>query len=124
MNETTTFSLDDGDLVVSDPATGNTRWRGRPQGARVADVKVVPGEDSAVVLLDYMTQPYGPFPNLLRVSKDGAVVWTADLPTASSTDTYVSFDVDQGEVHANSWSGYAVDIDIHSGAVRGKSFAK
>jgi hypothetical protein len=124
MTESTTFTLDDGYLVISDATSGNTRWRGRPNGARVADIKVVPGDDSAVVLLDYMAHPHGPFPNLVRVSRSGAIVWTADLPTASSTDAYVSFNLGQGEVHAHSWSGYAVDIDVRSGAVRGKSFAK
>jgi hypothetical protein len=97
---------------------------GLPNGGRVVDVKLVPGEDGAVVLLDYMGQPHGPFRNLLRVGPNGGTVWVADLPTASNTDAYVSFDLDRNEVRANSWSGYAVSIDVRSGAVGTKSFAK
>ena len=90
----------------------------------MVDVKVVPGQDKSVVLLDYITQPDGPYPNLLCVSSSGAIVWTADLPTASSTDAYVSFDLGHGVIHANSWSGYMVDIDIQSGALSGKVYTK
>jgi hypothetical protein len=123
MSHFSTFSFENGKLIVSDPVSGATQWRGLPGGARVADLKLVPGENGAIVLLDYSAQPHGPFQNLLRVDPDGAIVWVAELPTTNA-DAYVSFDLDRNEVHANSWSGYAVTIDIRSGTVAARSFAK
>ena len=71
-----------------------------------------------------MAEPNRPFQNLVCVDPDGTMIWIAALPSASSTDAYVSFDLGTDEVHASSWSGYRVRIDLRSGEIRGKTFTK
>jgi hypothetical protein len=49
--------------------------------------------DRAIVLLDYMAGPIGPRQNLICVDCDGQVVWQAALPTSSSPESFVSFEL-------------------------------
>jgi hypothetical protein len=118
------YTIEGERLIVSDAISGATYWAGKPLDAAVADVKAVPGSDRAVVLLDYMAVPNGPFQNLICVSPEGTVVWAAPLPSISSTEAYVSFDLGIDELRANSWDGYRVHIDLASGEILQKTFTK
>lgn len=124
MNERSpTFLIQDGELIISG-STGQVLWQGMPLGEPVSDVQTIPGSDRAIVLLDYMRRPTGPFENLLCVAGDGRVVWVAPLPSSSMSDAYVSFDLGTGSVEANSWSGYHVRIDPTSGTLDSQEFVK
>ncbi len=118
------YSIKDHQLVITDSETGETCWSGLPLGAPVSDAKAVPGTDRAVVLLDYLAQPNGPFRNLICVAADGTVIWTAELPTSSSTEAYVSFDLDVDGLHANSWECYWARIALDSGEILDQVFIK
>ena len=117
------FSVVDRELVIVDGRAGVT-WHGRPLGLPVEEVQTIPGTDTAVVLLDYMAGPPGPLENLVCVDGHGAVVWHARLPSAESTDAYVSFAFDRERLVAHTWSCHRVVIDPTTGTISGAEFTK
>ncbi|WP_427115505.1 hypothetical protein [Pseudarthrobacter scleromae] len=98
---------------------------GKVLGVPVLDVQELPGDDSAIVLLDYMTMGKGPQRNLVKVRNDGSIAWIADLPDTGPQECYVSMDLGPaGIVFANTWLGYRVSIDAGTGRILGKTFTK
>lgn len=98
---------------------------GKVLGVAVLDVQDLPGEDSAIVLLDYMEMGEGPLRNLAKLRRNGAIVWIADLPDTGPRECYVSMDLGvSGQVFANTWNGYRVAIDSETGRVLGREFTK
>lgn len=59
--------------------------------------------------------------NLVAIDKSGNKLWEADLPMAS--DYYYRI-VSAAPLIANSFSSYRCEIDISSGAIKGKDFLK
>jgi hypothetical protein len=64
------------------------------------------------------------FLNLLRLRHDGTVAWHAQLPDSSGNDAFVEFEWQDGELMANSWSGYRIRIDLQDGSTRDETFVK
>jgi outer membrane protein assembly factor BamB len=124
MSHQCAFSVIDRQLLIADASTGQVIWHGEPLGFPVEEVVPVPGADRAVVLLDYMGGKTGPFENLICVDCEGHVVWRAQLPSASSTEAYVSFEVRDDKLLAHTWSGHRVTLDLANGAVRDAKFTK
>jgi hypothetical protein len=56
----------------------------------VLDAQELPGDDSAIVLLDYMEMGEGPQRNLVKVRHAGSIAWIADLPNTGQQECYVS----------------------------------
>jgi len=75
-----------------------------------------------VILLDPDASKEQTFDNLLRVGRDGNVVWKAELP--QDHDAYVSFHRTPEGLVANSWSGYRVRLDLATGKIIEKQFVK
>jgi hypothetical protein len=55
---------------------------------------------------------------------DGATVWTAIPPRGEPQDAWTSFRIEGQHVVANSWSGYAVVLDLESGRELARTFTK
>jgi outer membrane protein assembly factor BamB len=124
LSEVTVYGLDDGTITATD-ASGAVVWTGRPLGARVVDIAVLGAIGAVIALLDYMEMGSGPAKNLIRIDREGTVVWQAPLPTSELSDAYVDFSLDsEGLVSANSWSGWRVRLDAASGEIIEKLFAK
>jgi hypothetical protein len=123
MTNACTFSVIDRQLLIVDP-TGRVRWHGMPLGWPVEEVAPLPGTARAVVLLDYMATPTVPLENLLCVDCDGQMIWRARLPTTSSAEAYISFELIGDRLFANTWSGQRVTLDPVTGEVLDSRFAK
>src|SRR5262245_12486852 len=119
-----TFTILDRQLLITDPATGHTRWHGLPLGLPVEEVQPMQAPDRAIVLLDYLARPTGPNQNLICVDCDGRVVWQAALPTSSSPESFVSFELLGDQLFANCWSGWRVAIDPTTGDILRAAFTK
>ncbi len=76
---TATYSIPEGELVVSDEETGDTTWRGRLDDCDATDVLSLLDGD-AIVLLDYRCgeRRMRLFRNVLQVRPDGEVTWRAE----------------------------------------------
>jgi len=118
------YTVVDRILVVTDAVSGSVVWQGRPLRLPVEEVQGLPGGSRAIVLLDYTSGPDGPFANLLCVACDGELVWRAELPSGSSTEAYVSFDLTGDALLANSWTGHRVQLDIATGRMIQSAFTK
>lgn len=98
---------------------------GKVLGVPVLDVQEMPGDDSAIVLLDYMAMGKGPQRNLMKVRNDGSIAWIADIPDTGDQECYLSMDLGPaGTILANTWLCYRVSIDAGTGKILGKSFTK
>lgn len=98
---------------------------GKVLGVAVLDAQELPGDDSAIVLLDYMTMGEGSQRNLAKVRNGGSIAWIAELPDTGHQECYVSMDLGPaGIVFANTWLGYRVSIDAGTGRILGKKFTK
>jgi hypothetical protein len=75
--------------------------------------------DVIVVLYDHGAQPGWPgvFENLIGVNADGDIIWTADLPTDYTGDSYLEVEFDAGSLVASSWSGRRVVVAPGSGRI-------
>lgn len=123
MSSQTFFALSHGALRISrgDPPF---EWVGRPDGMDVLEVRLVEGEDAALVLLDAPTG-WGHVSNLVRVEGDTRVSWRGQLPPSGATDCFVGFDIEEdGSVRASTWSGYRVRLSGDDGHLVDSEFTK
>jgi len=81
--------------------------------------------DRIIVLLDPDSygSNFGQFRNLLALTVDGERLWTAELPTTMSNDTYYRIS-SRCPLIADTLSSYACEIDQSSGKIRNKTFFK
>jgi outer membrane protein assembly factor BamB len=87
------------------------------------EIKSVEHYDCRVVLLaaasgDYRTE------NLVCFNSDGSVRWRAALPSNTGPDSFVNATVDENNIRADSWSGWAIWFDHETGAVKKSEFVK
>lgn len=61
--------------------------------------------------------------NLVRMNARGGIVWAAQLPQVGS-DSFVSVQMDNGKLLANSWSCFQVTLDIDTGRILTSVFTK
>lgn len=124
MSSRCAFSVINRQLLIVDSPTGQVIWHGEPLGFPVEEAVAIPGSSRAAVLLDYMSGPAGPFENLICVDCDGQLVWRAQLPSASSAEAYVSFEMEGTELFASTWSSHRVTLDPMTGRIRDSKFTK
>jgi hypothetical protein len=111
------------EITIRSARTGSLLWRGQPEGHRVRAATGLPDADGCIVLLSYEGGPKN-FQNLVRCRSDGTVQWRAELPDQTGTDAYVSFTLTDGQLKANSWSGFQVFIDESTGKIVRREFTK
>jgi len=110
------------EVVIRDES-GAVIWRGQPDCHPVKALSPLDDREGAIVLLDYMSGPKN-FSNLLLIRSNGSVAWRAPLPDSTGNDAFVEFRWDRGELYANSWSGYLVQIDLANGSFKDRKFVK
>ena len=117
------YSCDgNGDLLIVDAANEQLIWRGWPEGRRVEKVGRLSDLSDCIILVEWESGGKN-VPNLWRYSYDRGIVWRAQLPQSGS-DVYVDFRLDNGDLYANSWSGYRVKISPITGQIISKTFTK
>jgi hypothetical protein len=113
-----------GDVVVTDALSGEVLWSGAIDQVKTDSVLPLGNSDDAIVLLDRMARK-GRFPNLLRIDRNGEILWRAELPSSSDpNEAYVSVEVEGDTIRANSWSGYRVRLSADSGRIAESTFTK
>lgn len=119
-----TYSIKNNDLVVRDRISGIIVWQGKPEGYPVKEAVALVGTDDCIVLYPYMSGQQRNFENLVRCRGDGSVVWRAELPETSMLDAYVSVQLGNDGLIANSWSCYFVVLDPDTGRILSARFTK
>lgn len=117
-----TYELQSGEVVVRQ-SDGRVRWRGQPDGFPARAIVPLADSDDAVVLFDYIAGPKN-FANLVRITRDGHVVWRMNPPEPSMPDAWVEFEWVGEDLYVNSWSGYRVRVDLTTGKPSASEFVK
>ena len=81
--------------------------------------------DKIIVLFDpdAYTEKFGQFKNLIALNANGERIWTAELPTNESGDTYNQVS-SKCPLVAYSWKSFACEIDESTGRIKKKIFSK
>lgn len=89
----------------------------------IREVHVSPDGKDLVLLFDPGPPGYKTVGNLARVTLAGEVLWWAEL-TDTGRDAYIAVRVDGDKIVATSWECYKCEIDMRSGRILSKAFAK
>ncbi len=81
--------------------------------------------DKIIVLFDpnAYIEKFGQFRNLIALTEDGDRLWSAELPTNQSGDTYFRVS-SRNPLVANSFHSFDCEIDESTGRIRKKVFTK
>jgi hypothetical protein len=80
--------------------------------------------DCRVVLFDWSSNQEHRFENLVCFNGDGSLRWKAALPQNSGDDWFVAMALDNGQLRANTWSSYALWLDLPTGRALKTTFTK
>ena len=81
--------------------------------------------DRVVVLFDPGLNAIGQFPNLVAVDRRGSRLWTAELPTNQSADTYTLIEPhDAASLRAYSFCGHLSTVALATGKILTSVFTK
>src|SRR5262245_38489414 len=80
--------------------------------------------DRVLVLYDYMAGPrHRQFQNLEAFNLDGVRLWTAEHPTSTTADAYVTIKC-VSPLRVSSFAGYDCKLDVESGRLLESTFTK
>src|SRR5438552_8610468 len=118
----TTFSASDIDFNVIREPDGSLKWHGLYRGQKVKTALPIEQGEKCILLLDEADYSKNLIYNLLCIDRAGSVIWTAPLP--SCPDSFVQIKLGGDSLHAQSWSGYRLVLDLQSGKVLSEVFIK
>ena len=118
----THYSIENGELIVRDAGTSGLVWRGYLRAQRALKCACAPDTDDCILLVEAGTKDRPLFENLLRVRRNGEIVWSAS--TTGSHDWFVDFDFNSTALAAATWSCYRVGINLDTGKVTSEEFVK
>lgn len=88
---------------------------------RVVDLPVRSGR---LVLYDWSDDQTPRLQNLVRIDRDGAVMWIAELPENTVPDCFVSVMLEADIIKAGTWSCYSIMLDPATGRIQSQIFVK
>lgn len=74
--------------------------------------------------MDSNIRKWGQFPNIICLNNKGEKIWTVELPTTSTGDSYYQMEFEDGKLIADSWRSYSCEIDVNTGKIISKVFFK
>jgi outer membrane protein assembly factor BamB len=74
--------------------------------------------------MDSNIRKWGQFPNIICLNSKGEKIWTVELPTTSTGDSYCQMELEDGKLIADSWRSYSCEIDVNTGRIINKLFFK
>jgi hypothetical protein len=84
----------------------------------------LPDGKSRILLFDSPGSSRGRLENLVCVDHEGGLIWTAQLPTATLPDAFLSASLEGPVIIAHTESSFAVTIDPKTGKTLGCAFTK
>jgi hypothetical protein len=79
-------------------------------------------DQGQIILLNWEGRPSN-YHNLVRVSKEGMVLWVAGAESALD-GVFTSIDLDNDVIKAYNYNGYLYHIDLETGKIISRSFVK
>jgi len=133
MTSISTYEIVNGELIIRSKETGEIMWRGKPKGYEVAVVLPIEQSDDYIVLLEWLKSGLENQKNLLRLEPSGNIVWEVGDPPKDSysgpergqeSESYTQIMVENPQLIASSYSGYADFIDVETGYIYKSEFVK
>jgi outer membrane protein assembly factor BamB len=116
------YSTEHGQLIIRKRPEGTVVWRSTFE-MPIIQIVPLPASEGCLVLLDPGAKASPPtFENLLRVTVDGRIRWTAQLP--ESHDAFTGVAIRDGQIEAQTWKGQLVEIDQTTGKATRHRFVK
>jgi hypothetical protein len=116
------YTLQNGKLLIQEQPTQRTLWEGWIESVPVTNVVPLSNEDGCLVLLDYHVAKKQTFENLLKIDRDGKIIWRAQLP--ESHNFFVAIRYSDDKLEANTWSGHLLEVDLQTGHAKNIRFTK
>ncbi len=87
----------------------------------VVQIVAIPSEEAYLALLDGSGSTIRNTANLIKVRKDGTLIWRAQ---ADSGDSFVNIVSSTGDIKVQTWMGLLVQIDRTTGTIVASQFVK
>ncbi|MBY0273392.1 MAG: hypothetical protein K2X02_08340 [Alphaproteobacteria bacterium] len=92
----------------------------------IQDVIYLAKNQTYIILFDRDSniRKWGQFPNIICLNSKGEKIWTVELPTTDTGDSYFRMRFKNGKLIADSWKSYSCDIDVNTGKIIERIFTK
>ncbi|MBY0273397.1 MAG: hypothetical protein K2X02_08365 [Alphaproteobacteria bacterium] len=92
----------------------------------IQSVIYLENKQSFIVLydMDSNIRKWGQFPNIICLNSKGEKIWTVELPTTSTGDSYCQMEFEDGKLITDSWRSYSCEVDVNIGRIINKIFFK
>lgn len=133
MVPTSTHEIVNGELWISSQMTGKVLWKGKPKGYDVTAVLPIEGLNDYIVLLEWLKSGLENQKNLLRLDPYGNIVWEVGDPPkkvfhglqrGQESESYTQIMIENSQLIASSYSGFADYINIETGYIFKSEFVK
>jgi hypothetical protein len=116
------FSIPSMDFSVEKGPDGRFHARGCYRRMKVIAASPIDAESKCIILVDWMANDAFTFENLFCVDRDGRPIWVAELP--GHHDSFVDFLLTKDTLHAHTFAGFHLTLDLATGRILDKEFAK
>lgn len=133
MTPTNTYEIVNGELRISSQVTGKVLWEGKPKGYDVTAVLPIEGLNDYIVLLEWLKSGLENQKNLVRLDPYGNIVWEVGDPPrdvfvglerGQEPESYTQIMIENSQLIASSYSGFADYINIETGFIFKTEFVK
>jgi len=73
---------------------------------------------------DSNIRKWGQFPNIICLNSKGEKIWTVELPTTDTGDSYYQMEFEDGKLIADSWCSFSCEVDVNTGKIKEAIFVK
>jgi len=73
---------------------------------------------------DSNIRKWGQFPNIVCLNNKGEKIWTVELPTTDTGDSYFRMQFKEGKLFGDAWGSFVCEIDVNTGKIVNKVFFK
>ncbi|MBY0273458.1 MAG: hypothetical protein K2X02_08675 [Alphaproteobacteria bacterium] len=73
---------------------------------------------------DSNIRKWGQFPNIICLDSKGEKIWTVELPTTDTGDSYSRMQFKNGKLIADSWCSFSCEINVNTGKIIESIFTK
>ncbi|MBY0273455.1 MAG: hypothetical protein K2X02_08660 [Alphaproteobacteria bacterium] len=92
----------------------------------IQDIIYLEDKQCFIVLYDMGSniRKWGQFPNIICFNSKGEKIWTVELPTTDTGDSYFRMQFKNGKLIADSWCSFSCEIDVNTGKIKEAIFFK
>lgn len=92
----------------------------------IQDVIYLAKNQTYIILFDRGSniRKWGQFPNIICLNSKGEKIWTVELPTTDTGDSYYQMKLEDEKLIADSWCSFSCEICVNTGKIKEAVFFK